>query len=222
MCEYCGCQSVPAIAELTAEHDQIREVARDLDAVAQRQDLPVAVELAGRLLTLLASHTAVEERGLFPAMAGEFGAHVASLADDHRRIERVLGDLAADLATAAGAAPAQPRTSARALGFGSLDHPFRAWLASLAPDDDPHERRAAWQQQAYRMVDRLAHRLVSQAGDAAWEGRVIETRNGQKLWLTASRADLFFRTRLRKALPAATMQPPASQASSRAERPANQ
>jgi hemerythrin-like domain-containing protein len=95
MCEYCGCQSVPAIAELTAEHDQIREVARDLDAVAQRQDLPVAVELAGRLLTLLAPHTAVEERGLFPAMAGEFGAHVASLADDHRRIERVLGDLAA-------------------------------------------------------------------------------------------------------------------------------
>jgi hypothetical protein len=95
MCEYCGCQSVPAIAELTAEHDRIREVARDLDAVAQRHDLPVATELAGRLLTLLAPHTAVEEQGLFPAMAGEFGAHVTSLTDDHRRIEQVLGDLAA-------------------------------------------------------------------------------------------------------------------------------
>jgi len=94
MCEYCGCQNVPAIAELTAEHDQIREVARDLDTVAQRQDLTVAVELAGRLLTLLGPHTAVEEQGLFPAMAGEFGAHVASLVDDHRRIEKVLQDLA--------------------------------------------------------------------------------------------------------------------------------
>jgi hemerythrin-like domain-containing protein len=94
MCEYCGCQSVPAIAELTAEHDQIREVARELDTVAQRQDLPVATELAGRLLMLLAPHTAVEEQGLFRAMAGEFGAHVASLTDDHRRIEQVLGDVA--------------------------------------------------------------------------------------------------------------------------------
>jgi hemerythrin-like domain-containing protein len=86
---------VPAIAELTAEHDQIREVARDLDAVAQRHDLPVAVELAGRLLTLLAPHTTVEEQGLFPAMAAEFGEHVASLQGDHRRIEQALGDLAA-------------------------------------------------------------------------------------------------------------------------------
>lgn len=32
---------------------------------------------------------------------------------------------------------------------------------------------------------------------------MIETRNGQDLWLTASRADLSFRIRLRKALPAA-------------------
>jgi hemerythrin-like domain-containing protein len=95
MCEYCGCQSVPAIAELTAEHDQIREVARDLDAVARQDDLPVAAEVAGQLLNLLAPHTAVEEQGLFPAMAGEFDDHVASLADDHRRIEQVLGDVAA-------------------------------------------------------------------------------------------------------------------------------
>jgi hemerythrin-like domain-containing protein len=95
MCEYCGCQSVPAIAELTAEHDQIREVARDLDSVARREDLPVATEVAGRLLNLLAPHTAVEEQGLFPAMAVEFDAHVASLIDDHRRIEQVLRDVAA-------------------------------------------------------------------------------------------------------------------------------
>lgn len=115
----------------------------------------------------------------------------------------VLGDLAADLATAAGAAPAQPRTSARALGFGSLDHPFRAWLAALKPGNDPLERRQDWQRQTHRAVIRLAEQLLHQAGDAAWEGRIIETRTGQKLWLTASRADLNFRVRLRKVLPAA-------------------
>jgi CRISPR system Cascade subunit CasA len=52
-------------------------------------------------------------------------------------------------------------------------------------------------------VTRLAEQLVQQAGDAAWEGRIIQTRAGQKLWLTAARADLSFRIRLRKTLPAA-------------------
>lgn len=94
MCEYCGCQSVPAIAELTAEHDQIREVARDLDIAAQRNDLIAATELAARLLTLLVPHAVVEEQGLFPAMASEFSAYVTSLTGDHRLIERTLSDLA--------------------------------------------------------------------------------------------------------------------------------
>jgi hemerythrin-like domain-containing protein len=94
MCEYCGCQDVPAIAEFTAEHDRIREVARDLYEAAQREDLPVARSIARRLLGLLLPHTAIEERGLFPAMASEFGDHVASLESDHRRIEQTLRDVA--------------------------------------------------------------------------------------------------------------------------------
>jgi hypothetical protein len=94
MCEYCGCQNVPAIAELTAEHDQIREVARELYDAAHRQDLPVARSVAQRLLRLLRPHTAIEERGLFPAMAQEFGDHVASLQGDHRRIEQALQGVA--------------------------------------------------------------------------------------------------------------------------------
>lgn len=114
-----------------------------------------------------------------------------------------LGDLAADLATAAGADPGPPRDAARALGFGTLDGPFRAWLAALAPSDDPRDRRADWQRQVHQAVRRLADQLVREAGDAAWEGRVIQTRAGQRLWLTAARADLAARTRLRKALPAA-------------------
>ena len=55
----------------------------------------VTVMLTDKAIGIVELAQAVEERGLFPAMAGEFGAHVASLADDHRRIERVLGDLAA-------------------------------------------------------------------------------------------------------------------------------
>lgn len=114
-----------------------------------------------------------------------------------------LGDLAADLATAAGADPDPRKDAARALGFQTLDGPFRGWLAALTSRADPTERRADWQRLARRAVLRLADQLVREAGDAAWEGRIIQTRTGQKLWLTASHADLSFRTRLRKALPAA-------------------
>lgn len=114
-----------------------------------------------------------------------------------------LGDLAADLARAVGAEPDPPKESARHLGFGTLDRAFRDWLAGLRPGDSPQGKRAAWQTQAHRLVGRLGDDLLREAGDAAWGGRMVATRNGQDLWLTASRADLSFRIRLRKALPAA-------------------
>jgi hypothetical protein len=95
MCEYCGCQNVPAIALLTAEHDRIREVAGNLEAAARRADLTVARSLARQLLQQLLPHTAVEEQGLFPAMAGEFGEHVDTLLSDHRHIEQALHAVAA-------------------------------------------------------------------------------------------------------------------------------
>jgi CRISPR system Cascade subunit CasA len=118
----------------------------------------------------------------------------------------VLGDFAADLARAAGAETEAPKTTARDLGFGALDGPFRDWLARLHPADGPHERRAAWQRQAHRIIGRLGDELLRSAGDAAWEGRVIKTKAGQELWLTASRADLTFRSRLRKALPSSAVE----------------
>lgn len=94
MCEYCGCQQVPAIAALTAEHDELRALARDAAAAARSGDRPAATALASRLLELLRPHTEIEEQALFPAMAGEFAEHVASLQDDHRRIEDTLTAIA--------------------------------------------------------------------------------------------------------------------------------
>ncbi|MBB2910398.1 CRISPR system Cascade subunit CasA [Streptosporangium becharense] len=119
----------------------------------------------------------------------------------------VLGDLAADLARAAGAQTDPPRTTARGLGFGTLDGAFRDWLAGIRPGDAPQTQRSAWQRQAHRIVSRLGDQLLRSAGDAAWEGRVIKAQ-GQELWLTASRADWMFRTRLRKALPATAVDDP--------------
>lgn len=90
MCEYCGCQDVPAIAALIAEHDQLRAVARDAVAAAGTGDRGATAPHARRLLTLLRPHTEIEEQALFPMMAGEFADHVESLTDDHRRIEGLL------------------------------------------------------------------------------------------------------------------------------------
>jgi hypothetical protein len=94
MCEYCGCQDVPAIAALTAEHDELRAVARDGARAARSADRDAARTVAHRLLVLLRPHTEIEERALFPAMAGEFAEHVASLSADHRRIEDTLTRIA--------------------------------------------------------------------------------------------------------------------------------
>jgi hypothetical protein len=90
MCEYCGCQNVPGIALLTEEHDAIRAVARDVIKAAHAGDRAGAIACTRQLLALLGPHTAVEEQGLFPAMAHEFPDHVASLETDHRFIEGTL------------------------------------------------------------------------------------------------------------------------------------
>ena len=102
MCDYCGCQDVPAIAALTSEHDQIREVAREASAAARAGDHRGAVVAAGRLLAALEPHTRIEEQGLFPAMAHEFGEHVGALTDQHRQLESALRALAAESAPLSG------------------------------------------------------------------------------------------------------------------------
>ncbi len=102
MCEYCGCQEVPAIAQLTVEHDEIRAVAREAGRAGHSEDHGAAVAAAQRLLELLEPHTAIEERGLFPAMAGEFAEHTSSLVADHRRIEDALADLASSTGPSKG------------------------------------------------------------------------------------------------------------------------
>lgn len=102
MCEYCGCQQIAAIATLTAEHDQIRAVARVVDLAGRDGDYPAVRSAARQLLDLLGPHTAIEEQGLFPAMAGEFGEHVRSLEADHRQIHSVLAGLTSTCSPAVG------------------------------------------------------------------------------------------------------------------------
>ena len=97
MCEYCGCQQITVISELTAEHDRLRELGHDLATAASRSDLAGARPLAAEMRKVLGPHTAVEEDGLFPALSEDFGDPIGRLVDEHRTIDATLGALA-DLA----------------------------------------------------------------------------------------------------------------------------
>ncbi|MCP3017154.1 type I-E CRISPR-associated protein Cse1/CasA [Nocardiopsis dassonvillei] len=120
--------------------------------------------------------------------------------NDAEEAVTVLGDLATALADAAGADGEGPRATARDRGFAELDEPFRKWLRGLDTTEPPLEQRREWQVEAHRIVSRLGDELMDTAGEAAWTGRVVATKKGA-VWLTASRADLRFRSALRRALP---------------------
>jgi hemerythrin-like domain-containing protein len=94
MCEYCGCQEIAVIAELTAEHDAVVSAIGSLRQQLSAGDLPAVAGTCRRISDLLGPHTHVEEEGLFPAMAGSFPEHVDALRSEHRQIEAVLSECA--------------------------------------------------------------------------------------------------------------------------------
>ncbi|PAZ12274.1 type I-E CRISPR-associated protein Cse1/CasA [Streptomyces sp. SA15] len=120
-------------------------------------------------------------------------------AEDADLAVRALGDLATDLARAAGAEGEGPRSAARELGFAALENPYRTWLATIADADHPFDRRRAWQREVHGIVSRLGDRLIVDAGDAAWQGRTVTDKKGTQ-WLNAGLADKWFRMHLTKAL----------------------
>ncbi len=93
MCEYCGCQDVPAIAELTAEHERLRDLGSDLAAAARRGDVSQARALVAAMNAVLQPHTAVEETGLFPALWGEYPDAMLALTNEHREIHDALASV---------------------------------------------------------------------------------------------------------------------------------
>lgn len=137
MCEYCGCQALATIDELTREHDlAINLIAQARSAYAGADTAQLA-DLARQIAAVLGPHTEVEEQGLFPALAHDFPEHVASLTAEHRRVEAALGEAAAGTPTD----PAWPTRLTEALAllrehiFKEQDGVFPAALATLGTAD---------------------------------------------------------------------------------------
>ena len=133
MCEYCGCQQIAVIDELTREHDAVVALIGEVETWVAVSDLESVVRHCRLISAILAPHTVVEEEGLFPEMEADFPDHVEALRSEHREIERVLGEGANGL-------PEDPTWPDRLLGALYLlrehilkeqDGVFPAALASL-------------------------------------------------------------------------------------------
>ncbi|MFF9489574.1 hemerythrin domain-containing protein [Streptomyces sp. NPDC014676] len=94
MYEYCGCQSLTAIDDLTREHDAVVDLISHVRDARRAGDIDLMARLARRIGAVLEPHTQVEEHGLFPALADDFPEQMAALEAEHRRIEAVLGEAA--------------------------------------------------------------------------------------------------------------------------------
>ena len=67
MCDHCGCRQFPAIAELSAEHEEILGVAWALSE-ALRSSAPDVTALRQKLLSMLEVHVRAEETALYPLL----------------------------------------------------------------------------------------------------------------------------------------------------------
>ncbi len=104
-----------------------------------------------------------------------------------------MGRLAQNLALAAGDKNDTGAEAARAQFYFAVDQPFRRWLQGIDPEtDEPVEKAAEWQVQAYRLAAELGKQMVEQAGAAAFDGPphpVDEAKNKDKSCLyTAPKA----------------------------------
>ncbi|MFE1441716.1 hemerythrin domain-containing protein [Streptomyces sp. NPDC058739] len=137
MCEYCGCQALETIDELTREHDEVVRLISHLRPAHEAGRVARLAEVAREIARVLGPHTQVEEHGLFPALAGDFPDQIAALEAEHRRIEAVLAE-AAD-----GTTPSDPAWPDRLMAAAALlrahilkeqDGVFPAALANLGTE----------------------------------------------------------------------------------------
>jgi hemerythrin-like domain-containing protein len=94
MCEYCGCQQISVVDELTREHDAVVALLGPLREGLAAGRLDDVADSCRQVRAVLGPHTVVEEEGLFPLLAGEYPSHVTALRAEHREIEAVLAEAA--------------------------------------------------------------------------------------------------------------------------------
>jgi hypothetical protein len=88
MCDYCDCRSHPAVASLSADHEQLLDVLFRLQRAMAGDDATTARALVGDVRDLLDRHAAREECGVFRQLtaADVDSDYMHSFHADHERI----------------------------------------------------------------------------------------------------------------------------------------
>ncbi|MDO4718143.1 MAG: type I-E CRISPR-associated protein Cse1/CasA [Propionibacteriaceae bacterium] len=112
----------------------------------------------------------------------------------------ILGTMAKNIAQAAGDFDGLDGASEKAKleAWSALDAPARRWLSELQSGTDTIAAMSSWQKVLRRVLEREAAKLASSCSPAAVIGR--RTKHG---FMTAAKAESFFRKKLRDELPLA-------------------
>lgn len=170
-----------------------------------RSDLPVRVRAVGMHYGSQSSVTddiADDMLALSVSVLNDRSTKVIALdaVRDADATVRALAGLAGELAEAAGAEAATPRSIAFEQGYAALDSPYRSWVSSLTSDSAHDEVRLEWQVEVRQILVQLGRDLVRNAGEAAWIGREVNRGNDRTIYLDAALAENSFHHRLRQAL----------------------
>ncbi|GAB3618008.1 type I-E CRISPR-associated protein Cse1/CasA [Okibacterium endophyticum] len=133
-------------------------------------------------------------------------ALAARAEDAVRATERAvdaLGQLAGNLALAAGGEAPGPRDRAREQAYFALEFEFRHWLTRFgAGIADPDADVAAWFERAKRIILAQGAELIAAAGSVAWIGREVKPVG----LVNSSKASVWFHAGVRKALASSEQQ----------------
>ncbi len=89
MCDYCDCRTRPLLAALGADHDRVRSLAGEIERAVADDDRVTMRRAAGELATLLADHSHVEERSLYPEL-DRAGMPTDGLRAEHASVEATV------------------------------------------------------------------------------------------------------------------------------------
>lgn len=89
MCQYCGCQEIETLGRLMDDHVQIRNYCGQAHRDLQAGNPDAAVRELRQIQRILATHNAVEERGLYLAMTrfGEYAEQAGELYNEHDDVD---------------------------------------------------------------------------------------------------------------------------------------
>jgi hemerythrin superfamily protein len=96
MCDHCGCRNIPAIADLTADHDEILTLAWQVVTIA---DPDLDRDTRAALVDLLDRHARKEEEALYPLLSrsGDLEAAQRDVYEaEHRQFHAALVSAAFD------------------------------------------------------------------------------------------------------------------------------